>query len=87
MRIKFMSSDEDAKEKYPLILEASEFNIDDDNRTLNIYDSYDGTWYQSDNQILSADSYKINRIYDALLEKGYADLTEFGNFTPQEDEE
>ena len=86
MRIKFMCSDEDAKEKYPLILEVSQFNIDDDDHTMNIYDAYDGTCYQSDTPVYSTDSYEIGRIYDQLLEKGYADLTKFGNFTPDEQE-
>lgn len=86
MRIKFISSDEDAKKKYPVILEISEFNIDDDNHTINIYDAYDGTRYQSDKPVCSTDSYEIDRIYDQLLEKGYADLTKFCNFTPDEEE-
>lgn len=82
MRVKFMSSDETSEAKYPLILEISEFNIDDDDHTINMYDAYDGTCYQSDKSVHSTSSYEIDRIYDQLLEKGYADLTKFGNFTP-----
>lgn len=88
MRVKIYSYDlEYRHNSFPAILEISEFNIDDESGRMVLTCNSSNDYYESERGFIIYDVLGVlDDVYKSLLVTGYADLTSFGNFIFNQEE-
>ena len=88
MRVKIYSYDSEYQHKsFPAVLEISEFNIDDESGKIVLTCMSSNDYFESERRFTIYDIHGIlDDVYKTLLVTGYADLTSFGNFIFNQEE-